>query len=103
MNLKHILKKLTADARFERTGRGIPLRLANIDKPNAKPSWVIDSYSQLYYYDNKVGHYTLPKVEAWLKEYANGKYRVDNCDNTIVIHFSRDSDAVMYKLTGPYA
>jgi hypothetical protein len=103
MTLTYLLKKLTADAKFDRTGRGTSLRLANIDKPDVTASCLIDRYIQLLYYDNKLRFYTLPKVEEWLKEHVQGKYRIDNHNDTIVVHFSRESDAVMYKLSGPYA
>jgi hypothetical protein len=102
MTLTYLLKKLTADTKFERTRRGTPLRLTNIDKPYVTASCLIDSYNQLLYYDNKLGYFILPKVEAWLKEHTQGKYRIDNHNDTIVVHFSRESDAVMYKLSGPY-
>lgn len=42
-------------------------------------------------------------VEAWLADNAQGKYKVQECYESILVSFSRDIDAVMYKLGGPYA
>jgi hypothetical protein len=114
MNLKHLLKKLTADARFERTGHGTALRISNFKKDDRvdyvspyNPYNPLSVCEILYigscYLYNDYGIRIIKEIESWLKQHADGKYRIDKCHNSLVIHFSRDADAVMYKLIGPYA
>jgi hypothetical protein len=99
MNLKTILKNLTADATFNRTRRGAALRLSNFQGTDFIGEIMFDSCGG---YGILRGH-VKPMVKAWMEEHAQGKYRIDECYDTIMVHFSRDTDAVMYKLSGPYA
>lgn len=99
MKLTAILKNLTADATFQRTRRGTALRLSNFPKKDTIDYFLFDSYGMHSTLKGNV----VPKVEEWLKANAQGKYRIDECYDTILLHFSRDTDAVMYKLCGPYA
>lgn len=39
---------------------------------------------------------------AWLKANATGRFKVNQCWDTLYVEFSRPTDAVMYKLCGPY-
>jgi hypothetical protein len=99
MKLITILKRLTADVTFNRTRQGTALRLSNFQRKDIIDEMLFDSCGG---YGILRGHAT-PTVKAWLEERAEGKYRVDECYDTILVHFSRDTDAVMYKLCGPYA
>lgn len=44
-----------------------------------------------------------PTVETWLAECASGKYRVTECYDSVIVTFSREEDAILYRLGGPYA
>jgi hypothetical protein len=100
MNLKTFLRNATADARFMRGKPSARLRLKNFSKGDKIDDQFLYMDSLMIYGLLK-GH-VKENVETWLSEYASGKYRVEECWDSVIVTFSREDDAVMYRLGGPY-
>ena len=107
MNLKKYLREFTADKRFDE-GRtpGFKLRLVNFEETD-----LIRHYYQPHYSWSstwgwipvKVQPHCRTEVETWLGSHAFGKFRIEENPDSIMLFFSRETDAAMYKLGGPYA